>query len=37
MQKNQRDIPSSPKSHQLPVNSNPKRNSFINEENDFEL
>jgi hypothetical protein len=30
MQRNQRDVPSSPKSHQLPVNSNPKRNNFIN-------
>ncbi len=37
MQQNQRDVPSSRKSHQLPVNSNPKRNNFINEDNDFEV
>jgi hypothetical protein len=37
MQQNQRGVVSSPESNQLPVNSNPKRNNFIHENNDFEI
>ncbi len=37
MLQNQRGLTSSPESNQLPVNSNPKRNNFIHENNDFEI
>lgn len=37
MQQNQRGLASSPESNQLPVNSNPKRNNFMHENNDFEV